>query len=700
MRQLGISRVIVFWAVSATVMVWGLVATVLLCGKLVSLERAEFRSTTEADAQSIGAQLQTGVLAAIGPLERLGQWWFTQGKPMDREDWATDGQLFMSQSPGLREALWVGTNGRQQWSAVPGGEPNTTSTRPNDRILREIATARDGQRRVISDIFNAPGVGPAFYVCFPMSRGGLIRGYVLGLFDARELLSAIATRSTPAEDRITIAAGGNQIYAVGPAARNAEEKADAAVRLANQVWNLELHAPLHYFRKFRGLILAVIGVIGALIYSFVMLLALSQRWSSVLRRANSALTREVERRVRSEVAVRDLNRELSRRIGDFEVLLDVIPIGIAVADDPECRSIRANRALANMLGMTGGTNISKSGVDAAILPYRIMRNGRDLLPDELPMQVAAATAKTILGEEDRIVRADGTVLDVLSFASPVFDESGRVRGVLNACVDISDHKRLEQGLQKAERMKSLGAMAAGIAHDFNNLLTSIIGQASLAAACVTKESAALGHIAASMDAAQQASSLIHKLLAFTGTSWHTLRPTNLGETIETERTPLYAVAAAKTAIRFDIASRLPDVMADADEVRQVLRNLVLNAVEATASTGGTIEIRVDRCELSGNEPQLMFPQEKFQPGAFVRVEVADTGAGMSPEVAERAFDPFFSTKFLGRGLGLSEVLGIMRAHNGAVRLATAPSAGTSVELFFPAREPLESAGGNPKRRAA
>ena len=107
----------------------------------------------------------------------------------------------------------------------------------------------------------------------------------------------------------------------------------------------------------------------------------------------------------------------------------------------------------------------------------------------------------------------------------------------------------------------------------------------------------------------------------------------------------------------------------------------------------------NRCELSGDEPQLTFLQEEFQPGVYVRVEVTDTGVGMSPEIAERAFDPFFSTKFLGRGLGLSEVLGIMRAHNGAVRLATAPGAGTSVELFFPAREPLEGASGDGEQRA-
>jgi len=125
-------------------------------------------------------------------------------------------------------------------------------------------------------------------------------------------------------------------------------------------------------------------------------------------------------------------------------------------------------------------------------------------------------------------------------------------------------------------------------------------------------------------------------------------------------------------------------MADPDEIRHVLDNLVLNAIEAKESDAD-VEISVGTQELSGEEKTVTVPDEKVDPGTYVRVEVKDSGAGMPAEIAERAFDPFFSTKFLGRGLGLSEVLGIMRAHNGAVRLETARDEGTSVELFFPVK---------------
>jgi PAS domain S-box-containing protein len=670
--------------ISALVIVSGLVATVLLCTRLISKELAELRSTADAHARRIASQVQSGVLAATDPLERLGQWWLTQGRPADPEDWANDGQLFLSQSPGLRKAIWLDPDGRQRWWAAPGTVPDSAVTGLDLEALREIEAVQRGRERTISGVFTSVGSGPAIYVCYPVNYKGRVRGYVLGLYDVKALVSAIANGSTLQEQRVTIAAQGKPIYDSGPP--QSGEAARAVIPLANQVWTLELNVPLHYFREFRGLIVAVIGIIGALIYSFIILLALSHRWSSALQRVNSALESEVELRTHAEEEVSALNRELSRKVADFETLLEVIPIGIAVADEPQCRSIRVNAALSKMLGLPQLAGAPMKAIEMAGLSHRIHRNGKDLLPSELPMHVAGVTGKNVHDEQEQIVRSDGTVLDVLSFAAPVFDENLQVRGVLNAWVDISERKRLEQRLHRAERMKSLGAMAAGIAHDFNNLLTSILGNGCLAAECVPKQSEALQHIAASMDSAQQASALVQKVLAYTGHSSHTLRPMNLGEAVRIMKPWLGTLAAPGPAILLDIAPGLPNILADGGEVRQVIRNLVLNAAEATLRKAGDIEIRVDCCELSGTEPHLILPDENFKPGRYVWLEVTDHGSGMPPEIAERAFDPFFSTKFLGRGLGLSEVLGIMRAHSGAVRLSTAPIRGTTVQLFFPVGE--------------
>ena len=675
-------RFIALQVVSALVLLSGLVAAVLLCAKVIDLEQAELRSEAEAHGQRIASQIEAGIIAAIEPLERLGQWWLSQGKPAAAEDWATDGQLFLSRSPGLRKALWIGTDGLQRWAAAPGATPATASARPEALALQQIARIRKGEPKAISEVFSAPGIGPAIYVCVPVTEARKLRGYVVGLYDATELVAAIAKGVTLNKERIAVAAGGRRIYGNGRSRQSTEDSASAAIHLANQVWNLELVTPLHYFQEFRSLILSVIAVVGALIYSFIVSLGLSHRWSTTLQQVNSALESEVQLRTRAELEVRDLNAELYRKVADFETLLEVIPVGIAVAYGPECRNVRVNPALAEMLGVPKGNLTQTSAA--------VNRGGCPLPPEQSPMQIAAATGTAVLGQEDQIVRADGAVFDVLCFAAPLLDQNKRVRGVLNVAVNVTERKRLEKRLQTAERMRSLGAMSAGIAHDFNNILTSILGEACLAAELVPKESIALPHIQASIDATQQASSLIHKVLAYTGHSPHTLKPVDLGEAIKSVHPWLSTLAAPKATLHLDIAPYLPNTLADANEVRKALRNLVLNAAEAVPEKGA-IQIRVDGCELSGNEPQSAPLDENSPAGTYIRVEVKDSGTGMPPEIAERAFDPFFSTKFLGRGLGLSEVLGIMRAHNGTVRLETKPSAGTSVQLLFPVTRPPRAA---------
>ncbi|MBZ5620939.1 MAG: PAS domain-containing protein [Acidobacteriia bacterium] len=689
---------VVFQVVSSLVLLAGIVAAILMGSKLIAREQAELRRTREKEALHIASGLETGIRSSIEPLEQLGSWWLSQGKPFDLDDWRSDGQLFLSRSAGLRVAAWVGIDGFQHWSAERGAQPNLKRIRPDDRLRQMIGAARAHESIAVSDIFETPDVRNAVYVCVPLRKEGRLRGYVIGLYDASALILSLADSLVRSDYRISVRSGEREIYPIPPGSRaSREESSTAPVTIPNQVWTLDLHIPLSYFREFKGLILTFASVFGALLYASVTLLFLSQRRSSALERANAALEDEMTRRKRIEAEVRDLNRELNRKVADFQTLLDVIPIGIAVAGGAECRSIRLNPAMAEMLGAPPEIDISRTGEDAAPLPFRFIRNGQDLPPDELPFQRAAATGLRVFGEEDQIVRADGSMIDVLSFASPVFDEDGRVRGVFNASVDISHRKAAErlrrdlgQRLQRAQRMKSLGVMAAGIAHDFNNLLTIILGQASLAMESLDKPDVTRRHVAASMEAAQHAADLVRQVLAYTGRSYLTLRPIDLGEVIEEIRPSLLGLAGAKVEIRFHVGSPLPQVLAAPDEVGQVLKNLVQNALEATDPAGGVVEIGVDLCELSGNELETIAPDEKLDPGVYVRIEVKDAGPGMPAEIAERAFDPFFSTKFVGRGLGLSEVLGIMRAHTGAVRLETAPNSGTSVKLFFPVREYLSN----------
>jgi two-component system, cell cycle sensor histidine kinase and response regulator CckA len=558
-----------------------------------------------------------------------------------------------------------------------------------------VALARARGAAVMSPIFDLPGATAGFTLCVPILRNQRERGYILGLYEAQALVSSLVENYVRPDSPVSISSNGREIYSTpGGGARWREGRTLADVEILARRWTVTLRVPQNAFREFRGLVLSMVSVIGALFYSFAMLLLLAHRRSTQLQRGNEALESEVRRRMSSEAEALALNRELTRKVADFQTLLDVIPIGIAVAEDPECRIIRPNRALAAFLGVEPGANISKTGSDDASAAYRFLRNGEEMRPEEMPIRVAATSKRPILGEECQVERSDGSVVDGLAFASPVFDENGRVRGVLSAYVDITESKSqerrrqdLERRLQRAERMQCLGVMAAGIAHDFNNLLTGVIGQASLAADILPPAAEAQSHIASSLEAAHRAAELIKQVLAFTGQSYHDLRPVDLGEVVRESQPSLLTLAGGKAELQFRIADPLPRALADPREIRHALYNLVLNAVEAAEPGRNHIDIGVDAVELRDGEAEMAGSREKPEPGTYVRIEVRDNGAGMPPEIAANAFDPFFTTKFLGRGMGLAEVLGIMRSHNGGVRMESAPRAGTRVELLFRMSEP-------------
>ena len=683
-----------------------MVAAVYLCMDLVDREQQELRRTTKTDADHIASRLQAGILRNFEPLNQLAAFWLTQDKPLVQEDWDSDTHLFLGRTPGILRVAWVANDGFVHWWAVPGAAPHT------GRVAVEpgAAEAIQAAGRLVSLALSAPVEGAGgleLYAAAPIWKGTIRRGYVVGRYNVASLLAPLVKGELRPGDSLVLKAGGSPLYVSDQIGRSPTSSADSSLRVQNQTWTMSLEISRSYFRDFRGAIATVAGVIGALVYSAVLLIFLSHRRSAQMERANSALRDEMELRRRTESAMGSLNLELRRKVADFETLLDVIPIGIAVADDPACRSIRTNPALARMMGVPRSLNISKTGPEAGRLPYRILRNGQEVPPGELAMQMAAATRAAVLGDENQIVKSDGSTVHVLNFASPLFDEEGNVRGVLNACVDISERKareqvrrELEQRLQRAERRKSLGVMAAGIAHDFNNLLTSIIGQASLAASRLPQGHAARENLDSSLEAAEKAAALIHQVLAYTGQAHQALVETSLPRVVDELRPRLADLATGTAELHFHISESLPNVMANADQIRHMLEHLVRNAIEAMEQekNRGTesIEVTVDQCKLAREDIEMALHEGWCAPGWYVRIEVRDLAGGMPAEIAERAFDPFFSTKFVGRGMGLSEVLGIMRAHQGAVRLRSVLNAGTSVELFFPAQRNQGGVTGNDK----
>ncbi len=246
-----------------------------------------------------------------------------------------------------------------------------------------------------------------------------------------------------------------------------------------------------------------------------------------------------------------------------------------------------------------------------------------------------------------------------------------------------ERRRVQVKLLHAQKLESLGVLAGGIAHDFNNLLVGILGNAGLALAELPEDSPARQTLRDVETAALRASELTRQMLAYAGRGQFVVQPVNLTLLVE-EMANLLASAVAKSARLDYVFSRdLPPVEADATQLRQVVMNLITNASEALSSSPGTIRVvtgvmRADRAYLADTHLGAGLPEDEY-----AYLEVKDDGHGMHPATLARIFDPFFSTKFTGRGLGLAAVLGIVRTHRGAIRVASAPGQGTTIRVLLP-----------------
>jgi nitrogen-specific signal transduction histidine kinase len=277
--------------------------------------------------------------------------------------------------------------------------------------------------------------------------------------------------------------------------------------------------------------------------------------------------------------------------------------------------------------------------------------------------------------------------------------------LLVACRDAREMKRDEQ--LRAERLKteSLGVLAAGVAHDFNNLLEVVLGRVDLALRRLPAESPARASLEQAEAAVHRAAELAGKMLTYSGSRLFDLRRLDLSAVLRDDRPLCEAGVPANVRVTWELGASLPPVMADPGAIRQALRQLILNAAEAIGDLPGSVRLTTRLGELAGGaeeQGRRYLPAGPLAPGPFVLCEVRDDGPGMDEETRSRAFDPFFSTKFTGRGLGLPTVLGIMHGHRGGLAVETAPGEGTTVILALPlaAGPPTVAAPPRPRPRGA
>lgn len=245
-------------------------------------------------------------------------------------------------------------------------------------------------------------------------------------------------------------------------------------------------------------------------------------------------------------------------------------------------------------------------------------------------------------------------------------------------------RQIELKMQQTQKLESLGVLAGGIAHDFNNILMGVVGNAGLILQEEDLSPALRERISLIERASKRAADLTNQLLAYSGKGNFVVGLLDLSPLVAEMLDLLKSVISKKVTLHCDLRDDLPLVDGDVTQLRQVIMNLVTNASEASGSNGGEVSIVTGYATLSREDFEDFILGAESAPGDYVFIEVSDQGCGMAPEVLSRVFDPFFTTKFSGRGLGLAAVMGIVRAHGGAVKVESKLGSGTTFTIAIPA----------------
>ncbi|MGE4605417.1 MAG: ATP-binding protein, partial [Myxococcota bacterium] len=257
-------------------------------------------------------------------------------------------------------------------------------------------------------------------------------------------------------------------------------------------------------------------------------------------------------------------------------------------------------------------------------------------------------------------------------------------------VDITAQRRgelqrrtLEAQIQHVEKLRSLGVLAGGIAHDFNNRLTVILGNASLALEDLSPSDPLHESVKEIEEVAQNAAELTQQLLAYSGRSQFAVEPVNVSELVRTMTPLLEQSVSPKVSLIQRLEDDLPSIEADPTQLRRVLQNLVANASESMGAHSGEVVVRTAWLEQTAHPPLRDPYEQKVTPGPHILLEVSDNGCGMDEDARKRIFDPFFSTRFNGRVLGLAAAYGIVRAHGGVILVESQLGRGSSVTVLLP-----------------
>ncbi len=359
----------------------------------------------------------------------------------------------------------------------------------------------------------------------------------------------------------------------------------------------------------------------------------------------------------------------------LRTLLDGLPLGVIFVS-PEGRIFEVNRKFCEIYGYRPEEVIGK--------------RGEFLFPDKetwnhfMERMLAAISEKGSFETEILQRRKDGSLFPLRALGRRL-ENRGRIWIVEDITAQKEAEQRtkqLERSLEQARRLESLAILTGAVAHDFNNLLTIILGRAQLLNQKVSHIPGAKRDLTIIIEACERAQNLVQQMLTFSGHQISEETALDLNQLLKHQQPMLEELPPPEVKLVFELASELPKIVGDPSKIEQAVLNLVKNAIEALEN-GGEVRIQTALIEVNRLDLARAIVGYDLPEGRYVALSVEDTGPGIPEEKIHQIFDPFFSTKEFGRGLGLASVLGIVRAHHGALLVESKPRKGTRFTILFP-----------------
>ncbi len=375
------------------------------------------------------------------------------------------------------------------------------------------------------------------------------------------------------------------------------------------------------------------------------------------------------------------------QLAKLSAIIDCLGDGIFVVDE-HGQMLYCNESSKRILGY-GWSELpfeERVSVIGNFLPDMVTPYPPHELPIARAMRGESVDQAEIFIKNDR--KPEGAWISVTT--RPLTDRRNKLRGAVSVFRDMTKQKRAEQERERFEeqifrsqKLESLGVLAGGIAHDFNNLLVGVLGNADLVMSEVTAGSSAHSRVAQIQLASHRLSELTHQLLAYAGKGDILEGPLSLTALVQEMVGLIKPVLSRKAEVFFDIDPHLPTFVGDATQIRQVIMNLIKNASDALLGQTGKIVVRTGCIWASSDYLADTYLDDQLAEGDYIFFEVEDSGCGMDEETLSRIFDPFYTTKFTGRGLGLAAALGIVRRHHGAIKVQSTLNSGTIFRVLFP-----------------